>query len=140
MAGEEEHYGTAERRIEWRTLIVGAVAGAVVMGIYGRRSGLAVFCGTLLSWLNFRLLSRVAGTMASLISAQTGPAMPRVPRKIYVKLLGLLALLLLAAYVMLAVFKLPVLPLLGGLLAVVPAIAAELVTELTPGRGASGQS
>jgi len=81
----------------------------------------------------------LAGTMASLVGAPGEQAGVRVPRRIYVKLVGLLALLLLTAYVILAFFKLPVLPMLGGLLAVVPAIVWELITELTGG-SAPGQT
>jgi hypothetical protein len=109
-----------------------------------------VLAGTFLSWLNFRLLRQVVGTLANLATGQTGekqlggvPAGDRpgrVPGGSYVKIFGLLVLLLLSACVMLAVFKLPILPLLGGLLAVVPAILLELVSELTHGGRAPGHT
>ena len=136
MTTEDASYRDAERRIEWRTPVIGAVAGVVVWFAMGRRPAEAVFAGTLLSWLNFRLLRQVVGTLANVATGGATSAANPVPRGSYLKIFGLLALLLLAAYVMLALFRLPVLPLLGGLLAVVPAILLELITELMRGGSA----
>jgi hypothetical protein len=150
MARDGDYYRAAERRIGLWTLLIGAVAAAIVWKTMGAKPGLAVGAGTMLSWLNFCLLSQVTGTMAALIEQpavmahnpgapadqQTASLQTKFRRRAYLKLFALLALLLVAAYVILAVFRLPVLPLLGGLLAVVPAIVAELISELTSGSGA----
>jgi hypothetical protein len=135
---DEDHYRAAERRIEWRTPVIGVLAAVVVAFTMGGRPAEAVLAGTFLSWVNFRLLRQVVGTLANLATGHTGEDVSAVPRGSYIRIFGLLVLLLLAAYVMLAVFKLPILPLLGGLLAVVPAILLELVSELTHGGRAPG--
>jgi hypothetical protein len=140
VATEADRYAVAERRIEWRTPVIGLIGAIIVTFTMGRRPGEAVLSGAFLSWLNFRLLRQVVGTLANLASGAAQPLEARagakpsaVPGGSYIKIFGLLVLLLLAAYVMLALFKLPILPLLGGLLAVVPAILLELVSELTHG-------
>jgi hypothetical protein len=148
------YYRAAERRIGLCTIVIGAFASAVVWEKLGMKPGLAVGAGTVLSWLNFRLLSQVTGTMAALIdhpAVQNGTnaaqrqdqavqTRTKSRRRAYVKLFALLALLLLAAYVILAVLRLPALPLLGGMLAVVPAIVAELIWELMSGSGVSAKN
>jgi hypothetical protein len=150
MPGDEAFYRAAERRIGLWTLAIGAVAAAVVWKTMGLNPGLAVGAGTVLSWLNFRLLSQVTDAMAALIeqpgvqdepnAAQAQEQAARVQtksrRRAYMKLFALLVLLLFVAYVILVVFRLPLLPLLGGLLAVVLAIVAELISGLTSGSGA----
>jgi hypothetical protein len=150
VVADEDHYRAAERRIEWRTPVIGVVGAIIVTFAMGKRPGEAVLAGTFLSWLNFRLLRQVVGTLANLATgaadvthsadAGAGEKTSAVPGGSYIKIFGLLVLLLLAAYVMLAVFKLPILPLLGGLLAVVPAILLELVSELTRGGRAPGHT
>jgi hypothetical protein len=153
VAAGDDRYAAAERRIEWRTPVIGVMGAIIVTFTMGRRPGEAVLAGAFLSWLNFRLLRQVVGTLANLATGVPSHAPPvtssmqsvgektsKVPGGSYIKIFGLLVLLLLAAYVMLAVFKLPILPLLGGLLAVVPAILLELVSELTHGGRAPGHT
>jgi hypothetical protein len=153
VVADQDHYRASERRIEWRTPVIGVIGAIIVTFTMGKRPGEAVLAGAFLSWLNFRLLRQVVGTLANLATGMPSHAPPpsspvssaggkssKVPGGSYIKIFGLLVLLLLAAYVMLAVFKLPILPLLGGLLAVVPAILLELVSELTRGGRAPGPS
>jgi ATP synthase I chain len=127
MAGNHAFYAAAERRIEYLTIAIGALA-VVCAAIFWRPSaaaGLAV--GALLSWLNFRWIRHGVGVLARLSIAQEGVEKPRVPRWTYVKMIGRYALLIAAAYVILRGFRTMAEGLLCGIFAAVAAVIVELL-------------
>jgi hypothetical protein len=133
MANDVAFYAAAERRIEYLTIGIGALA-AVWAAIFSRASagaGLAV--GALLSWINFRWMRHGIGVLARLSIAQEGAEKPRVPKWTYVKMVGRYALLILAAYVILRGFGSMAEGLLCGLFAAVAAVIVELVSQLIRG-------
>ena len=115
-------YGALERRIEAFIPIVGAVAALVAAVVWGGRAGAGTAIGTALCWLNFRWLRQGADGVIKLGLAQAGAAHVRVPRSTHAKFLGRLGLLLIAVYAILVWLKLPVVAVVCGLTAVVPAI------------------
>jgi small-conductance mechanosensitive channel len=133
MAADEAFYVAAERRIEYWTLALGAVATLVAAPLWGRRVAAGVGVGAGLSWLNYRWLKQGVSSMAVLSTAQSTEEKVRVPKRIYVKFLGRYALLLLIAYVILSRFGWPVLAVLAGLLAAAGGVLFELICQLIRG-------
>jgi len=132
MADESE-YAAIERRIELFLVGLGA-AMTIGAGVgWGLRSAAAAAAGTALCWLNFRWLRRGAAGLIRLGQAQADAARARVPTTVHAKFVGRLLLLLLVAYAILAWLRLPAIAFLCGLVAVVPAILAELGYELVHG-------
>lgn len=133
LASGDSEYAAIERRIE--RFIVG-LSSIMTLGAgvgWGSRAAGGVAAGAVLCWLNFRWLRQGAAGLTRLGLAQAGVENVQVPRKVHAKFLGRLALLLVAAYVMLAWLSWPVVAVLCGLAAVVPAIALELGYELIHG-------
>jgi ATP synthase I chain len=123
-------YASAERRIEYFTLAIGAAA-AVCAAIFWRPSaGAGIAVGTLLSWFNFRWIRHGVGVLTRLSTAQEGAEKPRVPRLTYMKMIGRYALLIAAAYVILRRFGTMREGFLCGLFAAVAAVIVELVGQL----------
>ena len=115
MAVDEHFYTAAERRIEYLTIAIGAVAAIASAIIWGWRVSAGV--------------ASVA-TLARLSTAQVGAEKARVPPSVYLKFLGRYALLIVAAYAILRGFKLPAASLLAGLFAVIAAVLVELFRQL----------
>ncbi len=136
MTADELFYRAAERRIEYFAVGLGAAATMIAAPLWGARAAVGVGAGALLAWLNFRWLKQGVGALVTLSTAQAGAEKVRVPARVYWKFLGRYALLIIGAYVILSRFSVPVMALLGGLLAVVAAVLAELIYELS--RGWSG--
>jgi hypothetical protein len=130
MAGDEQFYAAAERRIEYITVGAGIAGAAAVALLVNMRGGWGVACGTALSWINFRWMKQGVGTLAKLGMAQEGKEKPRVPRSVYFKFLGRYALLLGAAYVILFRFHAPAWSVVAGLFAVVAGVVIELVLQI----------
>jgi hypothetical protein len=127
---DANYYAAAERRIEYVTLALG-VAGAIVAGLFWSvRSGLGVAAGAALSWINYRWMKQGVDAVARLAKPQQGAEKVYVPRSVYFKFIGRYALLILAAYVILTRFKLPVTSLLAGFAAVVAAVLLEVIGQL----------
>jgi hypothetical protein len=133
MASDGESVAV-ERRIE---LFLVAVGAAVALGAavgWGWRAGAGAAIGAALCWLNYRWLRQGATAVIRLGLAQAGAADPRVPRRVHAKFFGRLVLLVLVVYVILARIHLPVVAVLCGLTAVLPAILIELGYEIMHGR------
>ena len=129
----DSEYNAIEWRLEIFILALGA-AMAVGAGIgWGIRAAGGAAAGAALCWVNFRWLRKGATALVHLGLAQAGVETPRVPRSVHAKFFGRLVLLLFAAYVILAWLRLPAIPVLCGLVAVVPAIVLELGYELMHG-------
>jgi small-conductance mechanosensitive channel len=130
MAADEGYYSAAERRIEYLTLGIGAIAAIAAAIICGWRAGVGVASGAALSWINYRWLKQGVATLARLSTAQAGTEKARVPPSVYLKFLGRYALLIVAAYAILRGFKLPAASLLAGFFAVIAAVIVELIGQL----------
>lgn len=126
-------YAAAERRIEYLTLVIGALAALCAAVFWRRSAGAGLAIGTLLSWLNFRWMRHGVGVLARLSVAQEAAAKPRVPRWTYVKMIGRYVLLIAAAYVILRGFGSMAGGFLCGLFAVVAAVLVEAIGLLIRG-------
>ena len=130
MPENDAFYAAAERRIEYFTLAIGALATITATAMWSWRSGAGVAGGAVLSWINYRWLKQGVGTLTRLSTTQVGSEKARVPTTVYVKVLGRYALLIVAAYAILRGFKLPAAALLAGLFAVIAAVLVELIGQL----------
>jgi ATP synthase I chain len=136
QADEEAFYASAERRIEYLTIAIGA-AGALCAAIFWQPvAGAGVAIGAFLSWLNFRWMKHGIGTLVRLSTAQQDGEKLYVPKTAYIKFLGRYVLLIVAAYVILRGFKSMAASLLGGLFAGVAAVLAEMIGQLFRPAGA----
>lgn len=126
----ESEANAIERRIERLIVALGAAMAIGAAIGWGRSSAASAAIGTALCWLNFRWLRQGAAGLMRLGMAQAGAEQVYVPRSVQAKFLGRLALLLAAAYVILAWLRLPVIAFLCGAVAVIPAIVVELFYEL----------
>ncbi|MHB8502727.1 MAG: ATP synthase subunit I [Candidatus Acidiferrales bacterium] len=122
-----------EDRIGWLTLVVGFSAAAVTGGA-GRwqwAKGLAV--GTILGWLNFRLLRRGLDALVALSMEQTGGAMARTPQVAFLLAMLRYGLIAVCVYVIFERLRVPLASVLVGLCALgAAAIAASVYEILRP--------
>jgi hypothetical protein len=130
MAGDEEFYSAAERRIEWLIAGIGAAATAATWFVWGGRAAAGLAAGAILSWVNYRWMKQGVNTLARLSTAQVGTQSAQVPSSVYLKFLGRYALLIVAAYVILRAFRPPLASLLAGFFSVVAAVLVEMVGQL----------
>ena len=130
MAGGEEFYTAAERRIEWLIAGIGAAATAAAWFVWGRGAAAGLAAGASLSWVNYRWMKQGVNTLARLSTAQVGTQSAQVPSSVYLKFLGRYALLIVAAYVILRAFRPPLASLLAGFFSVVAAVLVEMVGQL----------
>ena len=131
MFQDEIHYAAdrykgAERRIEYMTVAIGAVAAIAALGLWGWRSGAGVGCGAVLSWINYRWMKQGVNALAEIARPQQGAEKVHVPRGVYLKFIGRFALLIVGAYVILTHFRLPVASVMAGFFAVVAAVLVEM--------------
>ena len=132
--GDDHQSEAVERRIELFILLCGA-AIALVAGLrWGLRAAEGAVIGAALCWLNFRWLRQGAAGLIRLGLAQAGAENVRVPRRVHAKFFGRLILLVLVVYAILVWLRLPVVAVLCGLTAVLPAILIELGYEIVLGR------
>jgi hypothetical protein len=134
MAQPDSFYGAAEKRIEWLTLGLGAVAAVYASIRWEWRAGAGVALGALLMWLNFRWLKQGVGALVAVSTAQAGSGHARVPIGVYLKFFGRFALLLGVVYVILSRSILPAAAVLGGLFSLVGAVMLEMIFELLRGK------
>lgn len=130
MAANESYYAVAERRIEYVTLAIGAVAAVAAVVFWNVRAGAGLAVGAILGWLNYRWLKQGVGALTALAKAQQGAAKVRVPRSVYFKFIGRYVLLILVAYVILTRLRVPVESLLAGFGALVIAVLGEIIWQL----------
>ena len=126
-------FDAIEQRIERFIVILGGAMALAAAFKWGIRGTVGVVLGTALCWLNFRWLRHKAAAIINLGMAQAGVEVVHVPRSVHAKFFARLLLLLLVVYVILTRLKLPAVPVICGLAAVVPAILVELAYELMSG-------
>lgn len=134
MATNSDFYTAAELRVEYFAATIGAVGAICAALLWGLKPAAGVALGAALSWLNYRWMRLGVATMARLAKAQHGTEKAHVPAGTYLKVAGRYALLILAAYVILKVLKLPIISLLLGFSAVLAGVMVELILQLTRGR------
>jgi hypothetical protein len=115
------------RRIGFLTLALGTAAAVVVSIAKSRSFGAGLFIGTVLAWLNYRWLEDALAALERVATAQEGSVEARVPPSIYPKIAGRYVLIAAAIYVSVHYFRIPVVALIVGLLALgAGAIVASL--------------
>jgi hypothetical protein len=122
-----------ELRIERFIVILGAAMALAAAIKWGVRGSLGAVLGAALCWLNFHWLRHKATALINLGLAQAGVEAVHVPRSLHAKFFVRLLLLLIIVYVILTRLRLPAIPVICGLAAVVPAILLELAYELMSG-------
>lgn len=133
MASSDTFYEAGERRVEYLTLGLGA-GGTVFAAVrWGWRAAAGLALGAALSWLNYRWLKQGVRALARLATAQADAPQVRIPKRIYVKFFGRVALLLVVVYVILSGSLLPGATVLAGLFAAVAAVMIELIYRLVRG-------
>lgn len=152
MTAGDAYYASAERRIEWVTLLIAAIAAIAAVFLWSAKAAAGVAAGGALSWLNFRWMKQGVGALARLSTARPQtqgsaakdaeadadkPSHARVPPSVYFKFLGRYALLIVAAYVILRGFRLPPASLIAGFFAVGAAVIIEMIGLLFRGGGES---
>ena len=79
MQQDDAFYAASERRIEYLTIAIGALATIAATILWNWRAGAAVASGAALSWINYRWLKQGVSTLARLSTAQAGTEKARVP-------------------------------------------------------------
>lgn len=141
MVRGTDFYAAAERRIERLTWVIGIAVAVYSQMRYGWIESVGVLAGTLIAWLNFRWLKQGIGAAVETIASQTSTLgapseraeseqAGKIPKRVYAKLLGRYALLLLGVYVILSSHFIPGVALLAGLFSVVGAVMVELAYQV----------
>ena len=133
MASSDTFSEAGERRVEYLTLGLGAAGTVLVAVRWGWRAAGGLALGAALSWLNYRWLKQGVGALARVAAAQADAPQVRIPKRIYLKFFGRVALLLVVAYIILVGSSLPGATVLAGLFAAVGAVMIELVYRLVRG-------
>ena len=113
-----------------RSAGIAAIGALVALIVWGARTAASFAVGGFLSWINYRWLKQGVAALTRLSVQQQGTEKPRVPASVYVKFLGRYVLLLLAAYVILRGFRLPLASFLAGLFTIVAAVLVEMIGQL----------
>ena len=122
-----------EQRVEYLMIGLGVAGTAFVAIRWGWRAAAGLALGAALSWLNYRWLKQGVGALARVATAQAGAPQVRIPRGIYAKLIGRVALLLVVVYVILSGSLFPGATFLAGLFAAAAAVMIELIYRLVRG-------
>ena len=116
-----DFYDQALRRIKALTLVVGLAGTAVIFLLRGRNEAVGFLAGSAVSYLNFELLSGLAGIMGASGSKQKGWGLLIAFRY---------AILGVAGYVIVRVLGITPVAVLAGLLAAFAAVLLEILYEL----------
>lgn len=133
MALSEQFYEAVERRIEWLTLVVGGMGAFISGWKWGWRAGLGFVIGAILSWLNFRWLDQGLGALLRAAANPSTASGTLVPRWIYARFLGRMALLVCALYVILKGAWFPGRAVLTGLFSLIAGVIVEVTYEVATG-------
>jgi len=119
-----------EKRIAWLTPVIGALSatGALLMGQRPWAAGLAI--GSVLGWLNFRLLGRGLDGLVLQSIAQRERKKVQVPITTYLGIAFRYALLGLSVYVIFMYLHVPLASLIFGLCSLAAAAIAASVWEV----------
>jgi len=120
----------AERRISWLTLLIGLLAGFLVALLRDPLWGAGIGIGTVLAWLNFRLLERGLNSLVQASEAQAGKEKPAVPLGSYFAMAIRYGLIAFAVYVIFELLRIPILSMIVGLCALGAATIAASVYEI----------
>jgi len=132
-AVSDDPHARFSRRIQWLTIVLGFLGAAAIAFAISARTGAGVAIGTLLAWLNYRWLDRGLGVLVSAATAQEGSPQPRVPMGVYVRFAGRYVLIGVLVYVTVSILHVPLLAVVGGLLALGAGAMAESLYELFAG-------
>jgi small-conductance mechanosensitive channel len=119
-----------ERRISWLTLFIGLFAGLFVAILRDPLWGAGIGIGTVLAWINFRLLERGLNALVQASEAQAGKEKPAVPFRSYFAMAIRYGLIALAVYVIFELLRIPILSMIVGLCALGAATIAASVYEI----------
>lgn len=119
-----------ERRISWLTLFIGLLAGLLIVILRDPLWGAGVGIGTVLAWLNFRLLERGLNALVQASEAQAGKEKPAVPLRSYFAMAIRYGLIAFAVYVIFELLRIPILSMIVGLCALGAATIAASVYEI----------
>ena len=132
MASEISSAGDM-KRIEFLTLGLGAAVSPFVGARWGWLAAVGFLVGVLVSWINFRWLKQGVSALARAATAQAGEENVRIPKRVYIKLIGRYVLLLAVLCGILLGSWLPGGAVLAGLFAVVAAVLVDMVYRLFRG-------
>jgi ATP synthase I subunit len=133
MVLSEAYYAAVERRIEWLTLLLGAIGSPVAGWLGGWRAGLGFAFGAALAWLNFRWLEQGIGALLRAAATRSAPAPQRASHWIYARFFARMALLVGAVYVILRGAWFPGRAVLSGLFSLIAAVILEVSYEVVAG-------
>jgi hypothetical protein len=119
-----------ERRISWLTLLIGLLAGLLIAVLRDPVWGAGVGIGTVLAWLNFRLLERGLNALVQASEAQTGKEKPAVPLRSYFAMAIRYGLIAFAVYAIFELLRIPILSMIIGLCALGTATIGASVYEI----------
>ena len=119
-----------ERRISWLTLLIGLLAGLLVALLRDPMWGAGVGIGTVLAWLNFRLLERGLNALVQASEAQAGKEKPAVPLRSYFAMAIRYGLIAFAVYAIFELLRIPILSMIIGLCALGAATIGASVYEI----------
>ncbi len=119
-----------ERRISWLTLLIGLLAGLLIAVLRDPVWGAGVGIGTVLAWLNFRLLERGLNALLQASEAQTGKEKPAVPLRSYFTMAIRYGLIAFAVYAIFELLRIPILSMIIGLCALGAATIGASVYEI----------
>lgn len=123
-------YRQSEAWISHLTLILGALAGALVGFWHNWRWGAGIMIGAALAWLNFRWLKQGLDALTQAVAAQGRQKKGSVSTIAYIKGLFRYALIALMVYVIFKYLNVPVLSMILGLCALGAATLVVSVHEI----------
>ena len=129
-AAETPAGSRTERRISWLTLLIGLLAGLLIAVLRDLVWGVGVGIGTVLAWVNFRLLERGLNALVHASQAQAGKEKPAVPLQSYFAMAIRYGLIAFAVYVIFEFLRIPILSMIVGLCALGAATIAASVYEI----------
>jgi hypothetical protein len=119
-----------ERRISWLTLLIGLLTALFIAILRDPLWGAGVGTGTVLAWLNFRLLERGLNSLVQASEAQAAKEKPAVPLRSYFAMAIRYGLIAFVVYVIFELLRIPILSMIVGLCALGAATLAASVYEI----------
>jgi small-conductance mechanosensitive channel len=121
---------TTERRIAWLTLGFGFIAAVVAAALRQFPWAFGLVVGTMLAWLNFRLLRRGLDSFVEASKAQSESKKPQVPLTTYAAIALRYGLIAAVVYAIFELLRVPLLSMVVGLCALGAATIAASVYEI----------
>jgi hypothetical protein len=130
MTGAEQLSDDLLRNVVPWSVAIGAAATLAIGFRWGWVEAAGFAGGVCLSLINFRWLKQGVGSLVNASVAQAGAEKVRVPRTIFLKLLGRFALLLFVIYVILWRFRVVAIAVIAGFFALVAGVVAAMIVHL----------